>query len=138
MAEIKLRKTEQITAKHFANLNWLRKQRFGTAASFDENRIVNLSNYELSDTEKFVLSHGLEFSMPPTKINREEIFAKFEVLTKQLLHHTSKSKEEASARLAKLNNLVYAYCGSKIDWTYFPWVANVSKLFNHFVEIRTF
>ena len=34
-------------------------------------------------------------------------------------HHTPKSKEDAFALLAKLNNLVYAYCGSKIDWTDF-------------------
>ena len=31
LAEIKLRKRDQIQAKHFSNLKWMRKQHFGTA-----------------------------------------------------------------------------------------------------------
>ena len=115
MADIELRKTKQITAKHFSNLKWLRKHRFSIAVTVVKNSIVNLPNYELSDTEQFVLAYGLEFCLPPTKINREEIFAEFKVLIGQLLHHTPKSKENASALLAKLNTLAYVYCDYKID-----------------------
>ena len=119
LAEIEIRKRDQIQAKHFSNLNWMRKQHFGTAASVIESSIVNLSKYDLSDTEKFVLAHGREFCLPPSKINREEVFAKFEVLIGQLLHHTPKSKESASTFTAKLNNLAHSYCDSPIGRTYF-------------------
>ena len=83
-----MRKRDQIQAKHFSNLNWMRKQHVGTAAPVTENSIVNLSKYDLSDTEKFVLAHGLEFCLSPFKINREEVFAEFEELIGQLLQHT--------------------------------------------------
>ena len=65
------------------------------------------------------MAHGLEFCLPPSKINREEVFAEFEVLIGQLLHHTPKSKESVSALTAKLNNLAHSYCDSPIDWTDF-------------------
>ena len=70
LADIGLRKTEQIIAKHFSNLNWLRKHRFCSAASVGVNSIVSLPNYELSDTGQFVFAYGLEFCFPPTKINQ--------------------------------------------------------------------
>ena len=50
------------------------------AGSVSKNSIDNLSSYQLVDTEKLILAHGLEFCLPPTKINWEEIFAEFEVL----------------------------------------------------------
>ena len=39
---------------------------------------------------------GLEFCLPPTNIKREEIFAEFEILFAQLLHHKPKSIDELS------------------------------------------
>ena len=69
----------------------------------------------LSDTEKFVLSHGLDFCLPPTNVKREKIFAEFVVLMGQLFHHSSKSKECLSALKAKLNYLAHAFCGTQID-----------------------
>ena len=94
----------------------MRKQRFGTAAFITENSIVNLSKYDLLNTENFVLVHGLQFCLPPSKSNREKVFAKFEGLIGQLLHHTPKSKESVSALTAKLNNLAHSYFDSLIDW----------------------
>ena len=40
LAEIELRKKDQIQAKHFSNLSWMRKHRFGTEASVTKNSIV--------------------------------------------------------------------------------------------------
>ena len=73
----------------------------------------------MSDTEKFVLSHGLDFCLPPTNEKREKIFAEFEVLMVQLFYHSSKSKECLSASKAKLNHLAHAFCGTQIYLTYF-------------------
>ena len=83
--------------------------------------MVNLFSikYDFSDTEKFILAHGLEFCLPPSKINWEQVFAEFEVFIGQLLHHTPKSKESVSALMANLNNLAHSYCDSPIDWTDF-------------------
>ena len=42
--------------------------------------ILNLSGYDLPETESFVLSHGLNFGLPPRYLCKEQIFAKFESL----------------------------------------------------------
>ena len=62
---------------------------------------------------------GLEFCLPPTNIKREEVFAEFEILFAQLLHHKPKSIDELSLLKAKLNELAHSFCGSPIDVTKF-------------------
>ena len=102
--------------KNDNNLRLLFQQRFGNQASFNQNSIENLSDYKLSDTERFVLSHGLSFCLPPTSVKREEVLAEFEVLYAQLLHHKPRSDEHLSALKARLSDVAHAYCGSPIDW----------------------
>ena len=53
----------------------LRRDRFGNALGDTTGHILNLSDYDLSDTESFVLSHGLNFGLPPRYLCKEEIFA---------------------------------------------------------------
>ena len=65
------------------------------------------------------MAHGLEFCLPLSEINREKVFSEFEVLIRQLMHHTPKSKENVSALTAKLNNLAHSYCNAPINWTDF-------------------
>ena len=81
----------------------------------NKDTIINLSNYKLSPTEEFVPSHGLNFCLPPHSVQREEIFAEFEVLIGQLLHHFPLSSEQFSALKARLSDLAHAYCGNPID-----------------------
>ena len=119
LANIELMKQNQIRAKHFKTINWLRKQRFGSCTSPSGKTIYNLSNYKLSKAETFVLLHGLEFCLPPKNVKREEIFAEFEVLLGQLTHHTPKNREELGSLKARLNDLAHSFCGAKIDSTKF-------------------
>ena len=91
VAEVEERKKNQYKTKPFQTVNWLVKQRFGSVSN-SGNNICNLSTYVLSETEKFVLSHGLDFCLPPTPVKREKIFAEFEVLMGQLFHHSSKNE----------------------------------------------
>ena len=79
-----------------------------------------ISTFYNSEIEKFVLAYGLEFCLPPTNIKREEVFAEFEILFAQLLHHKPKSIDELSLLKAKLNELAHSFCGSPIDVTKFP------------------
>ena len=81
----------------------------------NKDTVINLSNYRFSPTEEFVLSHGLNFCLPPHSVQREEIFAEFEVLIGQLLHHVPHSSEQFSALKARLSDLAHAYCGDPID-----------------------
>ena len=53
------------------NLRLLFQHRFGNKARSNKKTIVNLSDYKLSDTEEFVLSHGLNFCLPPSNGKRE-------------------------------------------------------------------
>ena len=81
----------------------------------NKDTIINLSNYKLSPKEEFVLSHELNFCLPSHSVQREEIFAEFEVLIGQLLRHVPYSSEQFSALKAGLSDLVHAYCGNPID-----------------------
>ena len=84
-------------------------------AKSSKDTIINLSNYKLFPTKQFVLSHRLNFCLPTHSVQREEIFAEFEVLIGQLLHHVPHSSEQFSALKARLSKLADAYCGNPID-----------------------
>ena len=56
--------------KNSNNLHLLFQHRFGNQTSFKQNNIVNLSDYKLSDTERFVFSDGLSFCLPPTSVKQ--------------------------------------------------------------------
>ena len=73
-------KAKETQNKHERNLSFLRRPRFGNQSIPDKSHLINLSDYQLSDTEEFVLLHGLNFCLPPTSVQREEVFAEFEVL----------------------------------------------------------
>ena len=87
VAKIDRVKEKENLSKNECSLRLLQLQRFGNTANPDKKNITNLSDYKLSPTEEFVLSHGLNFCLPPTNPKREGIFAEFEVLIAQLLHH---------------------------------------------------
>jgi len=52
--------------KNERNLKLLWLRRFGNSAKPDKRNILNLSDYQLSETEEFVLSHGLHFCLSPS------------------------------------------------------------------------
>jgi len=116
LAVIDEQKEDDNFKKNSNNLRLLFQHRFGNQTSFQKNNITNLSDCKLSDTEQFVLSHGLSVCLPPKSIKREEVFADFEVLYAQLDHHKPRSKEQLAALKARLSDLAHAYCGSHIDW----------------------
>ena len=108
-------KERELSIKTERKLKLLFQQRFGNMAKPNKDTIINLSNYKLSPTEEFVLFHGLNFCLPPHSVQREEIFAEFEVFIGQLLHHVPYSSEQFSALKARLSDLVHSYCGNSID-----------------------
>ena len=93
----------------------LRPDHFGNAFSDTTRHVLNLSDYVLSDTESFLLSHGLNFELPPRHLSQEEIFAEFESLWAQLLHHSASSVKQRIALKARLADHVHLYCDSTID-----------------------
>ena len=115
IATIDERKERELSIKNERKLKFLFQQRFGNMAKPNKDTIINLSNYKLSSTEEFVLSHGLNFCLPPHSVQREEIFVEFEVLIGQLLHHVPHSSEQFSALKARLSDLAHAYCGNPTD-----------------------
>ena len=93
----------------------LRRDRFGNALGDTTRHVLNLSDYVLSATESFVLSHGLNFGLPPRHLCKEEIFAEFESLWAQLLHDSASSVEQRTALKARLADLAHLYSDSTID-----------------------
>ena len=65
----------------------LRRNCFGTVLSDEKKHIQNLSDSVLSDTEEFLLGHGLNFCLTPKTVCKEQLFAEFESLWAQLQHH---------------------------------------------------
>ena len=58
----------------------LKSKRFGNALSDTKQHVLNLSKYERSDLLRFVLSHGLNFDLPPKSVSKEQTFDEFESL----------------------------------------------------------
>ena len=124
LTQIEITKQKQIQEKHFNTVNWLRKQRFGTSVTLSGENIFNLSDYKLSETEQYVLAHGLDFCLPPSNIKREEIFAEFEILLSQLLYHNAKTNEDLTLLKTRLNEVAHSFCGSPIDASKFSFDKN--------------
>ena len=100
--------------KHDKTIQFLKDKRFGKRGTATTN-IQNLSSHKLSATEKFVLNHGLNFSIPPVSIKREELFSEFESLAGQLKHHRPTSDEHQERLFARLYDTAHAYSGTPID-----------------------
>ena len=62
-----------------------------------------------------MLSHGLNFELPSRYLCKEKIFAKFESLWAQLLHHSASSVELRTSLKALLADFAHLYCDSTID-----------------------
>ena len=69
----------------------------------------------LSDTEEFVLGHGLNFCLPPKTVCKEQLFAEFESLWAQLQHHKACSIDTRNALKARLTDLAHSYSESQIE-----------------------
>ena len=92
LAIIDERKEAANQKKNERNLRLLFQHWLGNRTPPNEKNIVNLSDYKLFDTEELVPSHGLNFCLPPSGVNKEEMLAEFEVLYAQLVHHKSQSE----------------------------------------------
>ena len=115
LVNIDRREKNKKLANHAKTVDYLIRQRFGKFNKSKPSNVQNMSSYSLSSTEMFVLSLGLKFSTPPTKIVRENIFSEFECLAGQLNHHTPKSKEDLERLRAKMYDLSHSFCGTPID-----------------------
>ena len=80
--------------------------------------IVNLTNIELTDTQKNVLCRGLGYGLPP-RISKEAIEAEFELCWQQLEDLTTTESRRRQCKTA-MANLAQRYGNSKIDKTGFP------------------
>ena len=90
-------------------------QSFGSLIRDSSKHVLNLSDYTLSDTERFVLAHGFGLSIPNKNIKREEVFADFELLSEQLSKHYAVSIEADQTMKARLCDLAYADCWASND-----------------------
>ena len=115
LAELDERTERKTKSKHDRLIMILRRKRFGIALSDGKKHIQNLSDYELSDTEEFVLGHGLNFCLPPKTVCKEQLFAEFESLWAQLQHHKACSIDTRNALKARLTDLAHSYSESQIE-----------------------
>ena len=72
--------------------------------------IMNLSNYQLSDTERDLLKYGLSYAIPPRSINKADIFTTFEKLNWYLCTELKniEDTEKLRAQLPQLANSYYS------------------------------
>ena len=74
-----------------------------------------MSKRQLTEQEQFVLSLGLNFSLPPSHIEKETVFLGFESFFKQLCTLKPRSMAEETATKVNLASAAYNYCKLKSD-----------------------
>ena len=71
--------------------------------------ITDLSNYQLSDTEKDLLKYGLSCTIPPRSINKTDICSTFEKLNQYLCTELKNTEDTETLRAeSQLANLYYS------------------------------
>ena len=61
------------------------------------------------------MSNGLDFCFPPKSLNREEVFAEFQILYAEPARQKPISSKELSSLKAKLSDLAHSYCGTPVN-----------------------
>ena len=90
-------KHERVTIKtHFKKLMSLTDNR---SLPFTPNdTIMNLSNYELTESEKDILKYGLKYSIPPFKLNKTDILATFDIMHRVMLNDIKDTKDKGKLK----------------------------------------
>ena len=101
---------EKYMKKNRHTLNRLVTSKFGTLT---KGNVHNLSSKKLSEQESFALSLGLNFSLPCSKIDKEDIFLGFESFYKQSNKLKPRSVSEEKTFKANLSAMAYNYCKLK-------------------------
>ena len=70
--------------------------------------ITNLSKYELTTDEVDILTNGLDYSIPPCKLNKTNIFYSDELICRSMLSNVVANKNDAKVR-SELSHLVHLY-----------------------------
>jgi hypothetical protein len=97
-------------ARHAIKIKQLLKQSLVEKSLLDSDKIVvNLSSYKLSDPEVRLLSKGLQFSIPPHKLDRTDVMTSFETLFSQAV---SGIQGNLSRFKVRLKSLCYSYIHS--------------------------
>ena len=115
IAEIDNRVSSSMLVKHQRNVDFLVRKRYGSHNISPDTVITNLSNHTLSDTEKFVLSHGLDFCVPNRSPKAELVLAEFESLLSQLDKQVPTSPGDKEALVARLCDMAHAFSGTPVD-----------------------
>ena len=74
--------------------------------SHDSKVIYNFSNYHLTDSDKFLLIRGLNFEIPPKKIEYSKFLLPFELLFRDIKSNSESSVDLASVK-ARLQDTAF-------------------------------
>ena len=126
ISNIEIQMEEKTIKLHDKRVNFLIKRTYGSAQlGNSSDTVTNLSSYELTEDELFTLKLGLNFSIPPTHVSREQIAAQMEVLYGQACNKLQPTSETALKALkAKLHDITYSYAGSTVDRHDLPLMKN--------------
>ena len=91
-------------------ISFLTKQRYGVNSSAESNGgLINLSSHRLSESERFVLSHGLNFCIPVKNCNKLNTKAEVEMFYNGLVSsHVPTSNEDLHALKARLADFTHS------------------------------
>lgn len=122
LSESGLSLSRRINVKNSKYVSSLVSDRFGKL-HINTNYIFSLSDHFLSESESLVLSRGLDFCVPPLRIDREIILSQCEILFFQLVRNVPVSEENFDITKSRLFKFAHSYCKSSIDSNDFPWKA---------------
>ena len=114
VSKIDIKATDIEMKRHDKQIAFLVERRYGRSFDGGDQHILNLSSYQLTENEQFVLGHGLKYSVPPLFIDETEVLTEFELLFNEL-HHNFVATSEESVISLKSKLAGYAYTYSETD-----------------------
>lgn len=67
------------------------------------------------------MSRGLDFCIPPWNVIKEQVFAEFEIIYSQLLHHKPSSLDKLTFCMSKISDLACEFAFLSVERNYFAW-----------------
>ena len=113
VAECDEKQRTRLLERNQRNVLLLKKQRYGSF-SLSHDTIINLSDKELTDIEKDVLSRGVDFGIP-WRPRKEEVLAEFEMFYRKLVQFSPQSMDAAVQCRSSLETIAHEYANKDSD-----------------------
>ena len=106
-----LAEKKKVSVRHAKKISLLKRRQLVDVCLLDNTKVVvNISSYNLTDTEMVLLSKGLNFSVPPQQLDKTDVMTSFEMLLRETSQVPSNCWQRLKSRLKNVClSYVYSY-----------------------------